>query len=208
MLNINITLIWGLIKFFTSRQIHETAEATEFKQRESKLQPDTFLKEFTIGLWDLHEITLTGLASKCEELQYQLILARKGLFKRVEAGARFLKELLNQAMEHAAEKILSTETVEVLKQFKDVNICDSSAVRLPNNISAERIRKARKSDKTKGKDLTKAEIKLLAWNLMISNIPADMLGTATICELYRIRWQVELIFKCWRGVLGLIKWTT
>lgn len=350
MIKINITLIWGLIKFFTSRQIQETAETTGFKQRESKLHADTFFKAFTIGLWDLHEITLTALSGKCEELQDQLKLTRQGLFKRVEAGSRFLRDLLNQAMEHAVERVLSTQTIEVLKQFKDVYICDSSlvslpdklenkhkglggtnakaavkvqaifsvisrtfkvieilaatgndsnkttelavrllamelmifdlgyyntkafgdmdrkgaffisrikantifyeenpkkaskylkadviselkmygkssidmwtyiggnasnrlkvrlvAVRLPNNIVAERIRKARKKAKAKGKDLTKTEIRLLAWNVMITNILEDMLSAVTICELYRIRWQVELIFKCWKGCFEIDK---
>ena len=344
MLNINITLIWGLIKFFTSREIQETAETTGFKQRESKLQPATFFKAFTVGLWSLHEVTLTALAGKCEDLQGQLKLTRQGLFGRISAGAVFLKELLNQAMDYTAKKILSTETVEVLKQFRDVYVCDSSvislpdkleeqhkglggtnakaavkiqvvfsiisrtfkiievlvatgndsskatdlaakllmmeliifdlgyynakafrdidgkgaffisrvkantlfyeenakkankyikidigkelklygkntvdkwiyiggttntrmrvrlvAVRLPNAVAAERIRKARKKAKIKGKDLTKDEIRLLAWNVMITNVPEDMLNAKTICELYRIRWQVELIFKCWKG---------
>lgn len=344
MLNINITLIWGLIKFFTSRQIQETAKTTGFKQRDSKLQPDTFFKAFTVGLWSLHEVTLTTLAGKCEDLQSHLKLTRQGLFGRISTGAVFLKELLNQAVDYAASKVLSTETMEVLKQFRNVYICDSSvvslpdkleqqhkglggtnakaaikiqvvfsvvtrtfkmieilkatgndsnktpdlaaklltmelilfdlgyynskafgdieskeaffitrvkantifydenpakagkyikaeitkeltlygkktvdkwvhirgasnsrmkvrlvAVRLPNTVAAERIRKARKKAKSKGKDLTKDEIRLLAWNVMITNVPEDMLDAKTLCELYRIRWQVELIFKCWKG---------
>lgn len=137
MLNINITLIWGLIKFFTSREIQEAAEATGFKRRESKLQPDTFFKAFTVGLWSLHIVTLTTLASKCEDLQEQLKLTRQGLFGRMGTGAAFLKELLNQAMDHAAKKILSTETVEVLKQFQDVYVCDSSIISLPDKLEEQ-----------------------------------------------------------------------
>ena len=345
--NISITLIWGLIKWFTSWQIEETAESTGFKQRESKLKPTTFFQTFTVGLWSLHEVTLNTLAGKCEELQSQLKLTRQGLFDRISTGAKLLKELFNQAMTYATTKDLSTETIEVLKQFRDVQIVDSStvslpdklekrhkglggtnakaaikiqvvfsiirrafkvieilkatgndsdktvdlaakllameliifdlgyynakafrdidergaffisrvkantvfyeenlekanryikidiskelklykksvdkwiyiggtssnrmkvrlvAIRLPNHIAAERIRKARKKAKTKGRDLTKDEIHLLAWNVMITNVPEDMLKAETICELYRIRWQVELIFKCWKGCFGI-----
>ena len=73
------------------------------------------------------------------------------------------------------------------------------AVRLPNTVAAERIRKARKKANARGKALTKEQIRLLAWNVMITNVPDDMLGAETICELYRMRWQIELIFKCWKG---------
>ena len=45
------------------------------------------------------------------------------------------------------------------------------AVRLPDKVAAERIRKARKQAKSKGKSLTKEQIRLLAWNVMITNIP-------------------------------------
>ena len=34
---------------------------------------------------------------------------------------------------------------------------------------------------------------------MITNVPEDMLNARTICDLYRIRWQVELIFKYCKG---------
>lgn len=344
MYGINISLIWDLIKFFTSRQIVETAKDTGFMRRMGKLLPDTFFRAFTIGLWDLHDVSLNTLAGKCEDLQGGLKLTRQGLFGRIDAGAKFLKELLSQVTDYVSGKVLSTETVEVLRQFRDVYICDSSiisipeklesehkglggtnakaaikvqavfsvldrafksieilkatgndsdktmdlaarlsrleliifdlgyynakafrgiddkgayfisrvksntkfyeedpykkskyikadiarelklhgktlidkyiyiggnsntrmkvrlvAVRLPNKVAAERIRKARKNAKSKGKTLTKEQIRLLAWNVMITNVPDDMLDAQAICELYRIRWQIELIFKSWKG---------
>jgi hypothetical protein len=71
-------LIWGLIKFFTSKEIQETVETTGFKQRDSKLRPDTFFKAFKVGLWSLHEVTLTALVGQCEDLQPLLKLSRQG----------------------------------------------------------------------------------------------------------------------------------
>ena len=105
MLKINITLIWELIKFFTSRQIKETAKMTGFTRREGKLQLDTFFKAFTVGLWDLHDVTLATLSGKCEDLQERLKLTRQGLFGRINTGAEFLKELLNQVMDYTANKV-------------------------------------------------------------------------------------------------------
>ena len=38
---------------------------------------------------------------------------------------------------------------------------------------------------------------------MITDVPEDKLSVKTICELYRIRWQIELIFKAWKGCFGV-----
>lgn len=74
-------------------------------QRKSKLQPETFFKDFTIGLWGLHKVTFNTFAGKCEELQGQLKPTRQGLFSRIDAGIEILEALLNQAMEYTGKMI-------------------------------------------------------------------------------------------------------
>lgn len=73
------------------------------------------------------------------------------------------------------------------------------AVRLPEDKINERRRKENKKAKAKGKALTDIELELLAWNIIITSISQDMLTVETMCEIYRIRWQIELIFKTWKG---------
>lgn len=72
-------------------------------------------------------------------------------------------------------------------------------VRLPEDVVSERRRKANKKAKASGKTLSNYELELLAWNLLITDVTENMLSAETICELYRIRWQVELIFKSWKS---------
>jgi len=79
------------------------------------------------------------------------------------------------------------------------------AVRLPEGIINERRRKENKKAKVKGKTLTDIELELLAWNIIITSIPQDMLTVETMCEIYRIRWQIELIFKTWKGCFEIDK---
>jgi hypothetical protein len=40
-------------------------------------------------------------------------------------------------------------------------------------------------------------------NLFITNVPKEILSVAQIYGLYRIRWQIELVFKTWKGVLKI-----
>ena len=62
------------------------------------------------------------------------------------------------------------------------------AIRLPEETINERRRKENKKAAAKGKILTALELELLAWNIIITSIPRDMLTIETMCEIYRIRW--------------------
>ena len=51
---------------------------------------------------------------------------------------------------------------------------------------------------------TSEEYKLLShFNLFITNVPEESLPNEAISTLYRIRWQIELIFKIWKSVIGI-----
>lgn len=345
--NISVTLIMSLIKLLTSRKIEEIAKDIGFTERIRGLTATTFFQAFTIGAWELHDVTLGSLAAKCCELQYGIKLSRQALFKRLKLGAELLKRLLETAMAFATMHSVSTERIMVLKQFRNIYICDSTsislpdklvklwpglggtnaaaavkiqvifdiiqrrfrkieitsakgndskythniadmlrfmdlvifdlgffciksfkeiiekgaffvsrvktntvfyvqsleknggfdkieiskilkrsngvvdqilyigghesnrtavrlvAVRLPEDKINERRRKAKKKAKACGKTLSKYESNLLAWNIIITNVDEDILSVETICELYRIRWQIELIFKSWKGCFNI-----
>jgi hypothetical protein len=42
-------------------------------------------------------------------------------------------------------------------------------------------------------------------NLFVTNMKKEFCGTADIYRLYKIRWQVELVFKTWKSVLNIDK---
>lgn len=80
-------------------------------------------------------------------------------------------------------------------------------IRLPEKVSNERKRKAYKNAQSKGKQLTEEEIVLLDWYIVITNVPSDMLSINTLCELYRLRWQIELQFKALKSSLDFDKFS-
>ena len=43
----------------------------------------------------------------------------------------------------------------------------------------------------------------LAWSVFVTNIPDTLLSTEQVVLFYRIRWQIELIFKFWKSFCGL-----
>ena len=67
---------------------------------------------------------------------------------------------------------------------------------VPKDVTRERIRKAAMGGKRKkGYQLSK-EYKIKAhYNIYITNVPCDRLDPQQVIETYRLRWQIELVFK-------------
>lgn len=72
-------------------------------------------------------------------------------------------------------------------------------IRLPPAVVEERRRKVIARMQAKGKTPSADYLELLAWNFIITNVPAEWLSFDQILLLYRVRWQVELVFKLWKS---------
>ena len=77
------------------------------------------------------------------------------------------------------------------------------AYRAPKDIVAERKRKAHKAASERGRTLSKEKLALLEFSLFITNIPAEMVSIEVIGTIYRLRWEIELIFKVWKSHLKI-----
>lgn len=77
------------------------------------------------------------------------------------------------------------------------------AYKVPKEILEERRRKAHKAAKEMGRILSKEKLALLGYSLFITNIPAEILTVDVIGTVYRLRWEIELIFKTWKSQLRI-----
>jgi hypothetical protein len=67
------------------------------------------------------------------------------------------------------------------------------AARVPEAIVPARRRRAKEQAQKKGDTPSNASLALLAWHLLISNVPQTMWQTATGLKAYPIRWQREML---------------
>jgi len=74
---------------------------------------------------------------------------------------------------------------------------------IPEAVYEQRMRKTRKLHKKKGYKTSEEYMFLARFNLFITNVPSSILPDEVISTLYRIRWQIELIFKIWKSVIGI-----
>ena len=75
--------------------------------------------------------------------------------------------------------------------------------KLPDEIVHKSIKKA--IAQNGGNDISSSKREILHWNLMSTNISSDVLDTTIITELYRIRWQIELLFKVLKSTFSIDK---
>lgn len=81
--------------------------------------------------------------------------------------------------------------------------CRLILFRTPPEIAEERRRKARQHARKRGRTLGADYLLLLGWTIFVTNVPLAMISTSQVYDFYRIRWQIELIFKLWKGYSGL-----
>lgn len=61
----------------------------------------------------------------------------------------------------------------------------------------------RREAKKKGKVPTQRTLDACRFTFLLTSVPGAEADDATIAELYRLRWQIELTFKRWKSLLGL-----
>jgi hypothetical protein len=76
---------------------------------------------------------------------------------------------------------------------------------LPAEELAKRLRKAKKNAKKKGRTLSKEYKDRAALNLFITNASQEQIPTEKVWPIYRLRWQIELIFKIWKSICSIEK---
>ena len=73
---------------------------------------------------------------------------------------------------------------------------------LPEQEVEKRLRNAQKNNKKNGGKEYKARAAL---NLFITNTTAEQIPMGKIWTVYRLRWQIELIFKVWKSICSIDK---
>jgi hypothetical protein len=65
---------------------------------------------------------------------------------------------------------------------------------VPDQVKQERIRKTNKQNKSYGNQTSKTFRQYAAFNIFITNVEESILAADQVMKLYRLRWQIELMF--------------
>ena len=73
------------------------------------------------------------------------------------------------------------------------------AVRLPAAAAAERRERVRREARQRGRPVSQRKLELCAWNILVTNAPAEVLSLEAAFVVRRVRWQIELVFKVFKS---------
>ncbi len=77
--------------------------------------------------------------------------------------------------------------------------CRIVALLAPAEVAARRCQKARDKAAKKGRQPTARHLATCDWTVFLTSCPADLLTWKEVVVLYRLRWQIELLFKLWKS---------
>jgi IS4 transposase len=187
-----------LIRFEVTSGQFQALEAGAARDSEHKLVrllpplPSGSLHLADLGFFDLSE--LANLSR-----QGVFWISRVPALLKKQADDCTTEELANWLQQQRADRIdtpmrLGTET------RLD---CRLVAVRLPEKVAQQRLRKLKQKLKKNGRTISDRQRVMCQWLVWITNLPADKFTIEEISVLYRVRWQVELLFKRWKSLVGL-----
>jgi len=77
--------------------------------------------------------------------------------------------------------------------------CRLLAIRAPEEVRAKRQRQAQEQAQDHGNAVSEDKLLLCGWTVFISNVPLWLLSLQEAWVVYRVRWQIELLFKLWKS---------
>ncbi len=75
--------------------------------------------------------------------------------------------------------------------------------KVPNKVLEERRKKAKRKSRKRKRKRSSEYLYFQSWNLYNTNIQKEKICARKVILLYKIRWQVEIVFKSWKSHHGL-----
>jgi DDE family transposase len=117
-----------------------------------------------------------------------------------ESGARLDPVAFAEATEGAARVF---ETAVTLRGKPGT--CPARLIVIRKSVEAteQEHKRVRRRASRKGARLTSRSVRAASFVFLLTTVPATQATAVFLSELYRVRWQVELVFKRWKSLLQL-----
>ncbi|RYG60777.1 IS4 family transposase, partial [archaeon] len=82
------------------------------------------------------------------------------------------------------------------------------AVRVPEAVAVQRRQACLYYNGRRQRTVSPERLALCSWNVYVTNAPKTLLTAAQVSVLYRVRWQIERLFRLWKETLQIDQWRT
>jgi hypothetical protein len=77
------------------------------------------------------------------------------------------------------------------------------ALACPPEVVERRLRRLQKDAKRRNRPISERQRELCHWGVFVTNVPRSWLTSRQVWQVYRLRWQIELLFKRFKSEGGL-----
>jgi len=78
------------------------------------------------------------------------------------------------------------------------------ALRKPDEVIAEARRKAHRAAQRESRQVSPGSLLACEWVILVTTLPSEEFSLEQIFSLYQMRWRIELAFKRWKSLIGLL----
>lgn len=178
---------------------------------ESALDSDSKAGEKNLDSIPKGSLLIRDLAYNSPKTLKNLIKKELYFISRAKSQWNFYTKVKNEY-----QILTTTAIIEKLKnqssKYLDIEVFvgekHKTPVRLIANLLTDEQAQKRKKKKSSNRKLGKDALESIGLNLFVTNVESDKCSALSIYELYRLRWQIELVFKTWKSVLNIDKFHT
>jgi hypothetical protein len=177
-------------------------------QAQSSIVPDYIhclndIKPQDLCLEDLGYITLGHLEQVAEKEAYFLTRLKYAVAVFIKKYDQFQPLDIDKL----AAKMKPGQTIDILvylgrKQKMPVRMILEG---VPTQVADQKRRKLKTDTQNKRKGLSIGRLSFCNVNAFVTNADSSLLPMTLIRGIYSLRWQVEIIFKCWKSIFNLDK---
>lgn len=164
------------------------------------LKISDFVTEKTLVIRDLGYLRVDSLVEIVSKKAFFLSRLRSSLQVYLNADDRHPTDIADYIAKYYKNTNQLDLTVYITPKKLPVRLVIYKA---PERVATERRRKAKATAKKEGRNLRDKTLKFMDYSLFITNVPTEIWQPEVIGTVYRIRWQIELIFKCWKSKIGI-----
>jgi len=156
----------------------------------------------SLRLADLGFFSLADLAAQDAAGRYWVTRIQHGTAIFDQTGHRWeVASLLERTARGLTELVVEMGVTQRLR-------CRLIAVPVPDEVVNQRRYRMHEEAHRRGQEVTADRVRLAAFTIFITNVPADLLTPQETLVVARARWQIELLFKCWKSIGRVDEWRT
>ena len=160
------------------------------------------IEENDLLIRDLGYISMGYLENVVDKKAYFLnkMPPQLGVYKQEDQSK---KEDFVQIAKLMKNKNLPYLDREVLVGYRKYLKCRMVVIRVPDNIYKQKLSEAKKKAKQRGHGVSDEYKARAMFNVYLTNVAQTKVPPEIVAELYRVRWQIELIFKVWKSLVNV-----